>query len=149
MSKNSACLKCTYGASANDLIVAVFSRLYLKYYMNQLDDNRHALKQPQYRLSDSTRRKLLLKNTNLRVAALWITLSVPSTSISSQDAFLGDIFLSSISSGPMISSYSPLIWKLVELDIICYMNIWGVAVLELDCHPDHNKEPEHAPCACP
>ncbi len=24
-----------------------------------------------------------------------------------------------------------------------------VAVLELDCHPDHNKGPEYAPCACP
>ncbi len=29
------------------------------------------------------------------------------------------------------------------------MNLWGVAVLELDSHPDHNKGPDHAPCACP
>ncbi len=27
----------------------------------------------------------------------------------------------------------------------CYMNLWGVAVLELDSYTDHNKEPEHAP----
>ncbi len=31
---------------------------------------------------------------------------------------------------------------------IC-MNIWVVAVLELVSHPDHNKGPRHAPCACP
>ncbi len=29
------------------------------------------------------------------------------------------------------------------------MNLWGVAVLELDSHPDHNKGPDHAPCDCP
>ena len=29
------------------------------------------------------------------------------------------------------------------------MNLWGVAVLELDCHPDLNKGPDYAPCACP
>ena len=23
--------------------------------------------------------------------------------------------------------------------VISYMNLWGVAVLELDSHPDHNK----------
>ncbi len=23
------------------------------------------------------------------------------------------------------------------------MNLWGVAVLELDCHPDHNKGPDY------
>ncbi len=22
----------------------------------------------------------------------------------------------------------------------CYMNLWGVVVLELDCHPDHNRD---------
>ncbi len=25
------------------------------------------------------------------------------------------------------------------------MNLWGVAVLELVCHPDRNKGPDHAP----
>ncbi len=29
------------------------------------------------------------------------------------------------------------------------MNLWGVAVIELKSHPDHNKVPDHAPCACP
>ena len=29
------------------------------------------------------------------------------------------------------------------------MNLWGFAVLELDSYPDHNKGPDHAPCACP
>ncbi len=29
------------------------------------------------------------------------------------------------------------------------MNQWGVAVLELDSHPDQNMGPDHAPCACP
>ncbi len=29
--------------------------------------------------------------------------------------------------------------KILDLDVRCYMNLWGVAVLELDCHPDHNK----------
>ncbi len=34
--------------------------------------------------------------------------------------------------------------------VICIcMNLWGIAVLELDSHPDHNKGPDHAPCACP
>ncbi len=28
------------------------------------------------------------------------------------------------------------------------MNLWGVAVLELDSHPGHNKGPDNAPCAC-
>ena len=31
---------------------------------------------------------------------------------------------------------------------IC-MNLLGVAVPELDSHPDHNKGPDHAPCAGP
>ena len=35
------------------------------------------------------------------------------------------------------------------LDVICFMNLWGFAVLELDSHPDHNKGPDQAPCACP
>ena len=35
------------------------------------------------------------------------------------------------------------------VDVRCYMNLWGVAVLELDCHPDHNKGLDYAPCACP
>ncbi len=30
-----------------------------------------------------------------------------------------------------------------------YMNVWGVAVIELDNHPDHNKGPDLAPSACP
>ncbi len=30
-----------------------------------------------------------------------------------------------------------------------YMNLWGVAVLELDSHPDHNKGPDYAPLDCP
>ncbi len=30
-----------------------------------------------------------------------------------------------------------------------YVSMGGVALLELDNHPDHNKEPDHAPCACP
>ncbi len=29
----------------------------------------------------------------------------------------------------------------------CYMNVWGVAVLEHDSYSDHNKGPDHAPCA--
>ncbi len=29
------------------------------------------------------------------------------------------------------------------------MNLWGVVVLELNKHPDHNKGPDHAPCAGP
>ena len=28
-----------------------------------------------------------------------------------------------------------------------YMNVWDVAVLELDSHPDHNKGPTRSPCA--
>ncbi len=36
------------------------------------------------------------------------------------------------------------------LDVRYYMNLWDVAVLELDSHPDdHNKGPDHAPCAGP
>ena len=34
----------------------------------------------------------------------------------------------------------------VQIIILCYMNLWGVAVL--DCHPDHNKGPNYAPCTC-
>ncbi len=30
-----------------------------------------------------------------------------------------------------------------------FMNLCGVAVLELDSHADHIKGPDHAPCACP
>ena len=30
------------------------------------------------------------------------------------------------------------------IDVRCYMNLWGVAVLELDSHPDYNKGPDHA-----
>ncbi len=29
------------------------------------------------------------------------------------------------------------------------MFLWGVAVLELNSYPDHNKGPDHAPCTCP
>ncbi len=29
------------------------------------------------------------------------------------------------------------------------MNIWDVAVLELDSHLDHNEGPDLASCACP
>ena len=29
------------------------------------------------------------------------------------------------------------------------MDLWVVAVLVLDSNPDHNKGPDHAPCACP
>ncbi len=29
------------------------------------------------------------------------------------------------------------------------MYLWGVAVLKLDSHRDHNKGPHHAPCAGP
>ena len=35
------------------------------------------------------------------------------------------------------------------LEFRYYMNLWGVAVLELNSHPDHNKGPDHAPCAGP
>ncbi len=31
------------------------------------------------------------------------------------------------------------------LDVGYYMNIWGVVILELNCHPDHNKGPDYAP----
>ena len=34
-----------------------------------------------------------------------------------------------------------------QLDVRCYMNLWGVAVL--DSYPDHNKGTDHALCACP
>ena len=40
----------------------------------------------------------------------------------------------------MINMYS----KILDM---CDMNLWGVVVLELDCHPDHNKGTDHAPCA--
>ncbi len=34
--------------------------------------------------------------------------------------------------------------------VICIcMNLWGIAVFELDSHPEHCKGPDHAPCACP
>ncbi len=39
-----------------------------------------------------------------------------------------------------------LIVMLSLLQDIMYMNLWGVAVHELDSHPDHNKGPDHAPC---
>ncbi len=29
------------------------------------------------------------------------------------------------------------------------MNLWGVAELELDSHPEHNKGTDHSPCPCP
>ncbi len=29
------------------------------------------------------------------------------------------------------------------------MNLWDVAVLELDSHPDHNMGPDYTHCACP
>ncbi len=29
------------------------------------------------------------------------------------------------------------------------MYLWGVALLELDSHLDHNKGPDQVPCACP
>ena len=29
------------------------------------------------------------------------------------------------------------------------MNLWGVTVLDLDSHPDHNKGPDHSPRAGP
>ncbi len=35
------------------------------------------------------------------------------------------------------------------LDVRFYMNIWGVAVPELDSHLDRKKGPDHAPCAGP
>ncbi len=35
------------------------------------------------------------------------------------------------------------------LDVRCYMNLWGVAVPELDSHLDRNKGPDHAPCTVP
>ncbi len=32
--------------------------------------------------------------------------------------------------------------------VICIcMHLWGVAVLELDSHPDHNRRPDNVPCA--
>ena len=31
----------------------------------------------------------------------------------------------------------------------CYMNLWGVAVPELDSYPDRNMGPDHALCAGP
>ena len=34
------------------------------------------------------------------------------------------------------------------IDVRCYMNRWGVTVLELNCHPENNKGPDYAPCAC-
>ena len=30
---------------------------------------------------------------------------------------------------------------------VCGMNLWGVAVPELDSHADNNEGPDHAPCA--
>ncbi len=40
------------------------------------------------------------------------------------------------------------LFRYVMYNYIC-MNLWGVAVLNLDSHPDHNKEPYHAPYASP
>ena len=28
-----------------------------------------------------------------------------------------------------------------------HMNLWDIAVIELDSHPDHNRRPDPAPCA--
>ncbi len=33
------------------------------------------------------------------------------------------------------------------IDVRFNMNQWGVAVLELDNHPNHNKGSNYAPCA--
>ncbi len=44
---------------------------------------------------------------------------------------------------------SDTIRKNVDVDMYLCMNLRGVAVLELDSHPDQDKRPEHAPCACP
>ena len=33
--------------------------------------------------------------------------------------------------------------------LICDLNLWLVVILELGSHPDHNKGPDDAPCACP
>ena len=39
--------------------------------------------------------------------------------------------------------------KFLKICVICIcMNLWGVAVYELDSLPDHNKGLDHAPCAC-
>ncbi len=37
----------------------------------------------------------------------------------------------------------------LEKIVRCYINLWGVAVPELDSHPDRNKGPDNAPCASP
>ena len=37
----------------------------------------------------------------------------------------------------------------ISIDVRWYMNLWGVAVLELDSQPDYKKGPDHAPCAGP
>ena len=39
----------------------------------------------------------------------------------------------------------------IKLDMYLYVynNIWVVAVLKLDIHPDHNKGLDRAACACP
>ena len=37
------------------------------------------------------------------------------------------------------------VYKVIPDDL----NLWGVAVLEHDSHPNHNKRPDHAPCTCP
>ncbi len=34
------------------------------------------------------------------------------------------------------------------MSYVCAMYLWRVVVLELDSHPDQNKGPGHAPCAC-
>ena len=40
--------------------------------------------------------------------------------------------------------YSKQMFLNVGLIYIC-MNVWGVAILKLDSHPDHNKGPDHRP----
>ena len=35
----------------------------------------------------------------------------------------------------------------MSLIYLYYMNLWSVAVFELDSHPDRNKGPDYAPCA--
>ena len=43
-----------------------------------------------------------------------------------------------------------LIEKLyIIIYVRCYMNLWDVAVLKLNCYPNHNKGPDHAPGAGP
>ena len=38
----------------------------------------------------------------------------------------------------------------IDVCVLCIcMNLYSVAVLWLDSHPDNNKGPDHEPCACP